>query len=361
MIVLKQHPLSAAFPAMQADEYQGLKDSIENVGVLEPITLFDGGILDGWHRYNAARDVGMPCPMVELGADVDPGDFVLVKNKDRRNLTASQKAAAVTAVHMCRPAHRPNKSAPGADLLKSTKELAVMAGVGERTIEQAKAVHVGAVPAVQDAVKTGAVSVKVAAAVARLPPEEQEQIAAKGPDAMRSAAKSATRQASEKGASTGNVATISAGAGVNVDTKKGQPTVNVDTQPAKTAAQEAAAQVAEDAYGDFDPVALLEETEKQNVALQKQLDAMLIDNTKAELHKMMLLRDHAVRRQNELMGMVNVREKELRRLANWLRRVGNAVGEDDPSKIAAIVEAKFRVQKSDACDLPCTDDARTYQ
>jgi hypothetical protein len=337
MVVLKQHPLSAAFPAMQADEYQGLKDSIENNGVLEPITVFDGMILDGWHRYNAAMDVGMPCPMVELGADVDPGDFVLVKNKDRRNLTASQKAAAVTAVHMCRPAHRPNKSAPGADLLKSTKELAAMAGVGERTIEQAKAVHVGAVPAVQDAVKTGAVSVKVAAAVARLSPEEQEQIAAKGPDAMRSAAKSAAKQALGKVASSGN------------------------SSSHLTKAQ--ADQLAQDAHGDdSDPVALLEEALAENDTLRKELAALIeADDQKAEILKWRRLVDVATRRQNELMDTVNARERELRRLANWLRRIGNAVDEENPSKIAAIVEAKFRVQKSDACDLPCTDDARTYQ
>ena len=42
-----QHPLSAAFPAMSADDYRALKDSVENIGVQNPITLFEGMVIDG--------------------------------------------------------------------------------------------------------------------------------------------------------------------------------------------------------------------------------------------------------------------------------------------------------------------------
>ena len=168
-----QHPLSAAFPRMADDEFQDLKDSIETSGVLNPISLLDGMVLDGWHRYSAATELGMNCPAVELGDDIDPRDFVLAQNKARRNLTASQRASAVTAVFQWRPhgdqrsavaADRPNKPELTAEVSKTTKELAVIAGVGTRTIEQAKAVHAGAVQEVQDAVKVGAVTVETAAA-----------------------------------------------------------------------------------------------------------------------------------------------------------------------------------------------------
>lgn len=76
MTALTQHPLSAAFPAMLAEEFQGLRDSINNCGVLNPITLLDGMVLDGWHRYTAAQSLGMACPTVELD-DTDPQDFVM--------------------------------------------------------------------------------------------------------------------------------------------------------------------------------------------------------------------------------------------------------------------------------------------
>jgi len=173
---------------MHAEEFQSLVDSIGSIGVQNPITLLDGMVIDGWHRYQAATSLGMDCPTVELD-DTDPREFVLAQNKARRNLTASQRADAVTSVYEWRPMGRQNNSAVTAELSKTAKELAVIAGVGTRSIEHAKAVHSSGVKAVQDAVKTGAVSVEVAAAVAKLPAKEQKKIAAKGADAMRQAVK----------------------------------------------------------------------------------------------------------------------------------------------------------------------------
>jgi len=183
-----QHPLSAAFPAMAQDEFDSLVESIGNIGVQNAITIFEGMVIDGWHRYRATLESGMFCPVIELADDVDPRDFVLAQNKSRRNLTASQRAAAVTAVYQWHPSHRLVKSAPGADLIKTSKELAAIAGVGVRTIEQAKSVQSSAVQTVKDAVKSGAISVKSAAAVAKLPVDEQKAIAAGGPESMKSVA-----------------------------------------------------------------------------------------------------------------------------------------------------------------------------
>jgi ParB-like chromosome segregation protein Spo0J len=192
MSTFQQHPLSAAFPSMQPDEYQALVDSISNIGVQNPITMYDGMVLDGWNRYNAALEAGVHCPSVELG-DVDLVDFVKAQNGARRNITPSQTAFAYTKLYAWVPVGKPGKSnsAVTAGLPKTTKELAAIAGVGTRTIEQAKAVHAGGTQAVQDAVKTGAVSVETGAAVARLPARQQNQIAAQGPDAMRAAARPA--------------------------------------------------------------------------------------------------------------------------------------------------------------------------
>lgn len=169
----QQHPLSAAFPAMSEQDFQSLKDSITEIGVQNPITLFEGMVIDGWHRYTAANELGMDCPVVELG-DVDPRDFVLAQNKARRHITQAQLAMATTSVYAWRPVGNPalSNSAPGAEL-KTTKELAVSAGVSERTIEQAKAVQTKATPEVVEAVKAGEIGLKKAAAIAKLPKEEQ--------------------------------------------------------------------------------------------------------------------------------------------------------------------------------------------
>lgn len=153
---------------MQPDEYQALKDSIEVIGVQNPITLFDGLVIDGWHRYTAANEVGLPCPSKLLG-DVDPVDFVRSQNDARRNVSASQRALAISAIYAWRP-HGDQRSAPGTDRYnndskqsKTTAEMANIAGVGTKTMEQAKAVQSKATKEVKEAVKAGKMSVKKAA------------------------------------------------------------------------------------------------------------------------------------------------------------------------------------------------------
>jgi ParB-like chromosome segregation protein Spo0J len=176
-MIYTQHPLSAAFPAMQADEFQSLVDSIGNIGVQNPITLLDGMVIDGWHRYQAANSLGMDCPTVELD-DTDPRDFVLAQNKNRRHITSAQLSAATTAVYAWFPAVGANqhtKSAPALSAApqKTTAEMAAIAGVSERSIRQAKEVQTRAAPEVQEAVKSGAIGLPKAVAISKMPIAEQ--------------------------------------------------------------------------------------------------------------------------------------------------------------------------------------------
>ncbi len=174
-MIYTQHPLSSAFPAMSADDFQALKDSIEAIGVQNPVAIFEGMVIDGWHRYQAANELGMDCPTVEL-ADVDPRDFVLAQNKARRHITQAQLAMAATAVYAWFPADGAAQKggvALSATPPKSNAELAAIAGVSERTIRQAKAVQTKAAPEVQAAVKRGDIGFPKAAAIANLPAEQQ--------------------------------------------------------------------------------------------------------------------------------------------------------------------------------------------
>ncbi len=169
----QQHPLSAAFPSMTPEQFQGLKDSIEINGVLNPITLYEGMVIDGWHRYRAANELGMDCPKVEFDESIDPKDFVLAQNKNRRHITAAQLAMATTEVYAWAPRGRQNKSAFSADINKTSAELAEISGTSERTINQAKKVLKDAAPEVQDAVKSGRIGLPKAQAITKLPKDQQ--------------------------------------------------------------------------------------------------------------------------------------------------------------------------------------------
>jgi ParB-like chromosome segregation protein Spo0J len=169
----EQHPLSAAFPPMTSEEYQSLKDSIDSYGVLNPITIYEGMVIDGWHRYQAAMELGMDCPEAELDEWLDPKDFVLAQNKNRRHITMSQLAMATAAVYEWISVGRPNNSAMMAELNKTDSELAEISGASVRTISRAKSVLKNATPEVQNAVKSGKIGLHKAQEISKLPKEKQ--------------------------------------------------------------------------------------------------------------------------------------------------------------------------------------------
>jgi len=171
--IYEQHPLSAAFPAMSEEELQNLKDSIDVIGVQNPIVIYEGKIIDGWHRYIVSNELRLPCPTVNLADDIDPQDFVLANNKARRHLTRGQIAMAYTKVYQWYPAGKPNSKGVLSTHLKTRQELAKLSGTSESTIAQAKAVLKKGSKPVQEAVQSGKISLKRGAKISRLDLESQ--------------------------------------------------------------------------------------------------------------------------------------------------------------------------------------------
>lgn len=160
---LKQHPLSAAFPAMGTDDFAALVQDIQANGQREPVIVFEGMVLDGWHRYTACVQLGIKPQQFTFAEGKDPVAFVLSQNLHRRHLSASQRAAAVVACTEWAPASRPKKVEPSSTFSKN-QDLAKAAGVTPRTISDAKTAHKAGL---SEAVKEGALTVKEAAQVAR--------------------------------------------------------------------------------------------------------------------------------------------------------------------------------------------------
>lgn len=167
---LTQHPLSAAYPAMSPDDFQALAADIKRSGLREPISLFEGAILDGWHRYNACIVEGVPPEFVEFD-EGDPRDFVISKNGHRRHLSQSQKAAAIIKAMEWKPIGRPENN-PAAAAGFSEPEMAKAAQVSERTIRHAKAAEKAGLG---DAVRDGKVSAEKAAEIAKAAPKVQAE------------------------------------------------------------------------------------------------------------------------------------------------------------------------------------------
>ena len=133
--LLERHELSEIWGDLPEPEREELKKSIQDIGVLEPITLHDGKVLDGWHRYVLAKELGLDVQASECGPDVDPKDFVIAKNSLRRHLSAEQRAAAVLSVHDWLPRGRRTEE----NMEKMTEdEMARKANVSKRTLQRVK-------------------------------------------------------------------------------------------------------------------------------------------------------------------------------------------------------------------------------
>jgi hypothetical protein len=167
-----QHPLSAAFPAMSDAEYTELLDSITDIGVQNPITLHEDMVLDGWNRYRACQELGYECPERVYDGE-DPVRFVRAQNKHRRHLSLGAWALIEVALCAWRPSGRPEKGELSSPFHATNEQMAANVGATVRTIQHAKVVDTSGAPEVKAAVRDGSVSVKNAAAIAKLPAAEQ--------------------------------------------------------------------------------------------------------------------------------------------------------------------------------------------
>ena len=86
------HPLADLLPHMLSDEYQRFKADIAANGVKIPVTLYEGKILDGRHRWKACEDLSMQCPTVTHEGDDASAMRLALSLNNRRNHTPGQLA-----------------------------------------------------------------------------------------------------------------------------------------------------------------------------------------------------------------------------------------------------------------------------
>ena len=148
--ILKRHPLSAIFGDMPDKDYQSLVKSVQNDGFIDDvIRLYEGQILDGWHRYCASRELNLLRKLKfqewheDEHRDGDPKVFVLARNIERRHLSAQQRAQIVVSFNERFEKGDIDSQRDGTPNgePKTRGELAKEAGVGTSTIDRAVAVE----------------------------------------------------------------------------------------------------------------------------------------------------------------------------------------------------------------------------
>ena len=91
--LMKKHKYNI-FPEAKAEDFTRLLDDIRANGFdqKQPVTLYEGEVLDGWNRTKACQELGIKPPTVIFnGSDAEAIAFVMRTNK-RRNLNSGQWA-----------------------------------------------------------------------------------------------------------------------------------------------------------------------------------------------------------------------------------------------------------------------------
>lgn len=280
------HPLCTLFPRVVGAEFDALVADIKANGLRQPIVLHDGMVLDGGNRYRACVEAGVSPQFVEFtgGSAVS---FVLSANLHRRHLTPGQQAAIVASAQ---------------DWAKSQTR------GGDRRSDQSATLHLDS--AAGRAAEAGASlrTQKMADKVAKADPELAKQVAH------------------------GEVSLPKAHAQVSGKTSDPVPT------PATTKGPETS---------EVGPTLdeLVDELQAENETLQAEVKAISAEDPRAEALKWRRAYDHAQRQQSEAMDRAAEATKREAWTMRQLRRCGKAVGEEDPAKIAAAVEAVARQVK----------------
>ena len=172
------HPLALLFPPLSPEQYEALVASI--IGLLDPIIVWQGQIIDGLHRQRACREAGVQPRYELLDDDADPVQYVIAKNGTRRDMDESQRAVVAHELSQWSAPGRPRENDKNcSDVNSFTQVQAAQAlRVGRTMVSYARRVLSDdgpAVPELRQAVKEWRITVSDAAKVAKKPPEIQRR------------------------------------------------------------------------------------------------------------------------------------------------------------------------------------------
>ena len=98
---LLQHPLAIHLMpgGMDENEFQAFCDDVKERGILFPASLYEGMVIDGWHRYRASKVTGRALTFIEYTGD-DPAGYIAAVNVHRRKLSSLQRALVGARLHL---------------------------------------------------------------------------------------------------------------------------------------------------------------------------------------------------------------------------------------------------------------------
>ena len=168
------HPLCSIFPQMSDEEFDALRDDIEQHGQRDAIVLWDGQILDGRHRMQACLALGIEPKFrtVEMTWE-EAKAYVLSVNLTRRHLDASQRAIIASRLATLQKGVRSDRQICPSSVTQ--QEAADSLNVGVTQVKKARKVEDAAAAEVVSEVERGKMSLHKAGKLAAAVPDKAEQ------------------------------------------------------------------------------------------------------------------------------------------------------------------------------------------
>ena len=170
----KLNPMGMAFPETSNEDLMALAANVKAIGIMEePTVAWTQGtenppeVIDGKRIIQAAEIAGVQPTYRILRRDIDPRDYVWAKNRERRNLSTSQKALAFALLYAKLGPGRPPGPAENCQLFDSFPQ--PTQGQGARKLKISRPLindaykvadpHGRVTPEVREAVRQGIVTV----------------------------------------------------------------------------------------------------------------------------------------------------------------------------------------------------------
>ncbi len=134
------HEYADIFPMLPLEELDTLAADIAENGLLEPITLYEGKVLDGRNRYVACLNVAVDPRFTQYTGD-DPLDFVVSKNLHRRHLGETQRGVVAARLETMGHGQRADLARDANLQVLPRDAAAALLNVSPRTVASVKAIE----------------------------------------------------------------------------------------------------------------------------------------------------------------------------------------------------------------------------
>ncbi len=204
MDIVVNEALKAYIDPLTPEEYAALERSLLAEGCRDALVLWGDVLVDGHNRYGICQKHGLPFRTLQSTLFQSMDDvhlWMIEQHLGRRSVSDFQRGVLALRKReiLAQRRAQPDSPAAGVDAspapeaspqpLPNREELAKAARLSSNQVGMIEKIQKQAAPELVAAVKSGAISINAAAAVATLPAQEQVEAATGGTDQLKQAAK----------------------------------------------------------------------------------------------------------------------------------------------------------------------------